>query len=300
MEGSAQRRAGGLPDPEAAHLRAHVPAVHEHHGPSTRLEARSSLQRVPQGSDLSPPLLPRHEVSPCEESGGFHPEELQELLKKRKSELEKKTASPSQDVMSHLLANGDENGKLMPEAEIMNNMSTLLFAGHDLSTSKLMLIIKCLGELPHVLAKVAAEGNRSRKGTRRVASVERFTENEILMERRLRGHEDDSTDTLFVSLYWNAALTDRDPDYYPRTMSFDKSRFEGSGPAPYTYVLFGGGPRMCLGKEFARVEILVFLHNLVYKFHWDLAIPNEKIMYGPVPDPAGGLPIHLRSHEISI
>lgn len=57
---------------------------------------------------------------------------------------------------------------------------------------------------------------------------------------------------------------------------------------------------MCLGKEFARVEILVFLHNLVDKFHWDLAIPNEKIKYGPVPVPAGGLPIHLRSHEISI
>lgn len=78
------------------------------------------------------------------------------MLKHRRSELEKKNASPSQDVMSHLLANGYESGKPMPEAEIMNNILLLLFAGHDTSSSTLMLIVKSLGELPHVLEKVAA------------------------------------------------------------------------------------------------------------------------------------------------
>ncbi|KAF8041132.1 hypothetical protein BT93_B3144 [Corymbia citriodora subsp. variegata] len=83
--------------------------------------------------------------------------ELRALVKQRRAEMENKTASPSQDIITHLIANGDENGKLMPEAEIINNVLMLLFAGHDTSTSTLVLIIKYLSELPHVLEKVVAE-----------------------------------------------------------------------------------------------------------------------------------------------
>ncbi|KAI6685626.1 hypothetical protein NL676_031539 [Syzygium grande] len=58
--------------------------------------------------------------------------------------------------MSHLIVNGNENGKLMHEAEIINNMLNLLFASHDTSTSTLVLIIKYPSMLPHVLEKVIA------------------------------------------------------------------------------------------------------------------------------------------------
>lgn len=83
-------------------------------------------------------------------------EELRALVRQRRTELEKKLARPSQDIMSYLLANGDENGKLMPEAEIINNMLNFLFAGHDTSSSTLMLLLKHLAELPHVLDKILA------------------------------------------------------------------------------------------------------------------------------------------------
>lgn len=80
-------------------------------------------------------------------------------------------------------------------------------------------------------------------------------------------------------------------------MKFDPSRFEGAGPTPYSYVPFGGGPRMCIGKEYARVEILVFLHNVVNDFRWNLLVPDEKIIYDPMPTPVEGLPIGLRPHR---
>lgn len=93
-------------------------------------------------------------------------------------------------------------------------------------------------------------------------------------------------------------MTHRDPSLFKDSNEFDPSRFEGTGPVPYSYVPFGGGPRMCLGKEFARLEILIFLHNLVKKFRWDLANPGEKIIYDPIPTPVEGLPIRLQPHHV--
>ncbi|KHN17286.1 Cytochrome P450 716B1 [Glycine soja] len=77
---------------------------------------------------------------------------------------------------------------------------------------------------------------------------------------------------------------------------FDPSRYERIGPA-YTCVPFGGGPRMCHGKEYARMELLVFMHNLVKRFKCENFIPNGKITYNPMPIPANGLPDRLIPHR---
>ncbi|KAF8041128.1 hypothetical protein BT93_B3142 [Corymbia citriodora subsp. variegata] len=246
-------------------------------------------------------------------------EELRALVRRRRTELEQKSARPSQDVMSHLLANADENGKLMPEAEILNNMLNLLFAGHDTSSSTLMLLLKYLSELPHVLDKILAEQReiaaskapgellqwddlqRMKYSWNVLCEVMRMTPpvngtfREALVDFTYEGY----TIPKGWKLHWIATVTHEDPNFHPRPTSFDESRFEGSGPPPYSYVPFGGGPRMCLGKEFARVEMLVFLHNLVNMFDWNMVIPNEKIIYDPMPMPVKGLPIRLRPRGLS-
>ncbi|KAL3753609.1 hypothetical protein ACJRO7_000939 [Eucalyptus globulus] len=243
--------------------------------------------------------------------------ELRVLVKQRQTELERKTASPLQDVMSHLIANEEENGKLMPEVEIINNMLNLLFAGHDTSSSTLMLIIKYLSELPHVLEKVIAEQREITASKARGELLQwedlqkmRYSWNVISEVMRMSAPIYGSFREALVDftyegytipkgwkLHWSACATHTDPTYYPRTLTFDESRFEGSGPAPYSFVPFGGGPRMCLGLEFARVELLVFLHNLVEGFHWSLVDPDEKISYDPMPIPVKGLAIRLRPRD---
>ena len=98
-------------------------------------------------------------------------------------------------------------------------------------------------------------------------------------------------------IYWSANSTHKNAEFFPEPMKFDPSRFEGSGPAPYTFVPFGGGPRMCPGKEYARLEILVFMHHLVKRFKWEKMIPDEKIVVTPMPEPEKGLPIRLFPHK---
>ncbi|KAH7849579.1 hypothetical protein Vadar_019938 [Vaccinium darrowii] len=94
-------------------------------------------------------------------------------------------------------------------------------------------------------------------------------------------------------IYWSTHSTHRNPEFFPEPLKFDPSRFEGSGPAPYTFVPFGGGPRMCPGKEYARLEILMFMHHLVWRFKWKKNIPDEKIIVDPLPKPEKCLPILL-------
>ncbi|KAI7756405.1 hypothetical protein M8C21_011645, partial [Ambrosia artemisiifolia] len=94
-----------------------------------------------------------------------------------------------------------------------------------------------------------------------------------------------------IEIYLSVATTHKDMANFKNVTRFDPSRFEGAGPIPFTYVPFGGGPRMCLGKEFARLQVLAFLHNIVTNFNWELLIPDEKIEYDPMPTPVKGLPI---------
>ncbi|KAM3321238.1 hypothetical protein P3S67_008440 [Capsicum chacoense] len=98
-------------------------------------------------------------------------------------------------------------------------------------------------------------------------------------------------------LYWSVNSTHKNPEFFPEPNRFDPSRFEGSGPTPYTFVPFGGGPRICPGKEYARLEILVFMHHLVKRFKWEKVIVDEKIVVDPMPVPAKGLPVKLYPHK---
>lgn len=82
-----------------------------------------------------------------------------------------------------------------------------------------------------------------------------------------------------------------DPDH------FDPARFEkpsNTNIPPFAYIPFGGGAHMCIGIEFARIEALTIIHNLVINFDWSQMIPDEKITCQPMPFPSMGLPISLK------
>ena len=102
---------------------------------------------------------------------------------------------------------------------------------------------------------------------------------------------------VLLQTHWSVHSTHKYPKHFPNPEKFDPSRFEGKGPEPYTFAPFGGGPRMCVGKEYARLEMLVFIRNVVTKFKLETVLPNEKILFGLSALPAKVLPIRLRPHQ---
>ncbi|KAJ0094032.1 hypothetical protein Patl1_27061 [Pistacia atlantica] len=205
---------------------------------------------------ISMPIdLPGTKFSRVIKAANFIRIEVIKIIRQRKFDLAEGKASPTQDILSHMLLTSDENGEFMNEMDIADKIIGLLVGGHDTASATCTIIVKFLAELPHVYHKI----------------------------------------------YWSANSTHRNPENFIQPEKFELSRFEGEGPAPFTFVPFGGGPRMCPGREYARLEILVFIHNLVKRFKWEKVVPHEKIIIDfPMPVPEKGLPVRLCPHKALI
>lgn len=97
-------------------------------------------------------------------------------------------------------------------------------------------------------------------------------------------------------VFWAASVTHMDTGIFHEPAKFDPSRFENQSAAsapPCSFVAFGGGPRICVGMEFARIETLVTMHYLVRRFRWKLCCKNDTFARDPMPSPLHGLPIEL-------
>ncbi|TKY49420.1 Cytochrome P450 87A3 [Spatholobus suberectus] len=72
------------------------------------------------------------------------------------------------------------------------------------------------------------------------------------------------------------------PAKYQDPLAFNPWRWEGMemNAASKHFMAFGGGLRFCVGADFAKVQIAVFLHNLVTKYRW-LPIKGGNIVRTP-------------------
>ncbi|CAM6013127.1 unnamed protein product [Sphagnum balticum] len=215
------------------------------------------------------------------------------------------------DLLSVLLNRPDNQGDLITDEEIKDNIIVLLFAGHDTTSGTLAAILKYLSLNPHCLhevvkeqeeiAKVKAGAPLNWEDTQKMKytwwvmqetlrlqppAVGGFRES--LKEFEYGGFRIPKGSKVLWSV-WNSHMS---PIFFPNPTKFDPSRFE-QGPPPCTFVPFGGGPHMCIGNEFAKTETMVFLHYLVLNYEWSLVDPNEKISYNPMPIFEKGLPLKV-------
>ncbi|KAL0320794.1 UNVERIFIED_CONTAM: cytochrome [Sesamum radiatum] len=100
-------------------------------------------------------------------------------------------------------------------------------------------------------------------------------------------------------IFWVTSMTHMDGDIFPEPSKFDPDRFGNAAAIPpYCYVPFGGGPRICPGYEFAKIETLVTIHHLITHFTWKLCCNDDSFRRDPMPAPAQGLPVQLVSKKL--
>ncbi|XP_031117727.1 beta-amyrin 28-monooxygenase-like [Ipomoea triloba] len=248
--------------------------------------------------------------------------ELMRIITARRRELaaeeRKETAAPAgRDLLSKMLLVRDENGRELSEMEISNNIIGMLVASYETTSSAVTFVLKHLADLPHVYDGVLKEQMEiaKTKGADELLTwedIEKMKYSWNVARESLRvtppaqgAFRETTTDCTFAGFtipkgwktFWTVHSTHKNPKYFPDPEKFDPSRFEGRGPAPYTFTPFGGGPRMCPGKEYARLEVLVFMYNVVTRFKLQRANPNENIVFHASPTPVEGLPVRLIPHQ---
>ncbi|OMO83222.1 Cytochrome P450 [Corchorus capsularis] len=209
--------------------------------------------------------------------------ELRQVMKEKKTAMA--AGITMQDILSHMIVATDSSGKFMAEGEIADKIMGLLVAGYSTVATAMTFFMKYVGERPDIYAKVLREQLEVESGKK---------------TGELLDWDDIQKMKYSWNVYWTVSTTNKNPEYFPEPEKFDPSRYEeGNTYPPFTFVPFGGGPRLCPGKEYARLAILTFVHNVVKRFKWELVDPKEKIIESTMPTPTMGLPIRLTSRSLA-
>ena len=82
-------------------------------------------------------------------------------------------------------------------------------------------------------------------------------------------------------------------DVFPNKEEFQPERFmakPSENSSRFSYIPFGGGSRMCVGKEFAKVLLKIFLVELTLQSDWTLLNGPPTMKTGPTVYPVDNLP----------
>ncbi|KAB2010766.1 hypothetical protein ES319_D10G264700v1 [Gossypium barbadense] len=258
---------------------------------------------------MSVPIdLPGTTFNRAVKAGRLIRQRLLALITQKKNEILEKGKTVASDLVDSMLMDG------MTEVEIGNKIVGFFIASHDTTSTAITFIVSYLSDYPEVYNRVLEEQMevlRCKEAGEplRWEDIQKmkYTWCVACEEMRLAPPANGSfreaiTDFTYAGYtipkgwkaFWMVHTTHKNPKYFTDPERFDPSRFEGNGPAPYSFVPFGGGPRMCPGKEYARLEILTFIRNLLTTFKWVKLNPNEKISYIPSPIPKEGLPVKMQ------
>ncbi len=218
---------------------------------------------------------------------------------------------PGHDVLGLLLASG------MTDAEVRDELVTLVIAGHETVAASLTWTLRLLAENPAVVARVHAELDRELAdgagGTRTVTwtDVLRLPVVRAVVDEGLRLYPpawvitrralvDDVVDgvplpagTLVITSPW---VHHRRADLWPDPLRFDVDRWlgEDAGSRREGYLPFGAGPRLCIGRDFAVVESVVVLAELLRDRTVAPAGPRPGVVASVTLRPRGGMHLAAR------
>ena len=204
----------------------------------------------------------------------------------------KRTGARHDDLLDMLMyAEDEDTGGRMPETQLRDECVTLFTAGHETTAVSMAWTLYLLAQHPDILTKLQVEvatvlGTVTAEKAA-LPPVEAFRAMPYTMQvvqesmrlyppawamSRMALADDHigpyripKGDTVVVSPY----LLHHDPANWPDPERFDPERFApgaDAGRPAYAYLPFGGGPRLCIGNQFALMEMQIMLALLVQSF----------------------------------
>lgn len=223
--------------------------------------------------------------------------------------------NPTNDALSLLVQATDEEGNRMSEKELIAQALLLLFAGHETTTSMLTWLCLELARHPEVMQRAREE--QLQLASIGALSLEQLGQmpylEQVLWEvERLhppvgggfRGVIKEFEFNGFRipagwQLYYSIFMTHQLKELYPDPERFDPERFSPQRQEhrqhPLSLIGFGGGPRICVGIAFAKMEMKIVVAQLLRRYDWGI-LPNQSLapVLIPTNHPKDGLKVRFQ------
>jgi cytochrome P450 len=207
---------------------------------------------------------------------------------------------PREDLLSMFLgAKDEETGEHMSDEQVRDEVRTMFIAGHETTATSLAWTWYLLSMYPDVAQRLRAElsevlGDRSATAddvpqlayTWRIVQESMRLYPPIWMYLRT-AIEDDVIDGYRIkagkNIYLSPFITHRHVDFWDNPEGFDPDRFapdKTQGWHRFKYWPFGGGPRKCIGNNFAVMEMQLVVAT-VAKLYELVLVPGHEIVMQP-------------------
>jgi len=171
------------------------------------------------------------------------------------------------DVLSQLLR--VEIGEFT-DAELRDNLVTLLLAGHETTATALAWAFHELARRPGVLRRAQRAADDGDDTYLEAVAKEAMRLHPIIYEVARRVTEPVVVGGFHVpagaTVMPGIGIVQSDPAHHADPGDFRPERFIGAQPAPNTWIPFGGGVRRCLGAGFALMEATVVLREVLLRY----------------------------------
>ncbi len=237
-----------------------------------------------------------------------------QLLEHIAKVVEERRQNPTKDVLSLLIQARDEEGNSLSEKELIDQAMLMLFAGHETTTSMLTWLCLELGRNPQVLRRAREEQMKlAQTGPLNLEQLGQMPYLEQILLEIERLHPPVGGGFRGVvkpfefngyhvpagwQLQYSIVTTHRLPDVYPEPEKFDPDRFsperQEHKKRPFRLIGFGGGPRVCIGIAFAKLEMKIVAAHLLREYQWELlAGQSLEAVQIPTRRPKDGLRVRL-------
>lgn len=194
------------------------------------------------------------------------------------------------DILSLLICARDESGQPMTDAELHDELITLLLAGHETTASAIAWALYLIHRHPQVGEKLLEELNHQGKATpTTIVQLPYLTAvchetlrlfpigvltvaREVKEPVELMGYQLERGTRLYGCIY----LTHQRPDLYPEPKLFKPERFLERQFSAYEFFPFGGGARRCIGEALAQFEMKLVLATMLSRYRLAIADPSPE------------------------